>query len=475
MRNLYARLSISPDASQREIETALKVLPDPALEADAAAALMNPRRRREYDRLNNLLESISILRSELNLNDSDNWRGEDAIEYTRVAKAPRSRYQQLTGKTQGKDKYTRQPAKRKPGGKLTLKPFVIGFIAVIVTVLGYFLFWPVPVDPVAHVASFNPGMTGPYSPNDKLSGTTHMVPGIGHGPEDVTLGPDGYFYAGLQDGRIIRFRPDGSGEETFVNTGGRPLGMQFDADGNLIVADAFKGLLYISPRGAISVLTDSVNGEKMLFPDDLDIAADGTIWFSDASRRFDQHNWILDFMELQPTGRLLSYDPQTRETVIHLDQLYFANGVALGPDDAYVLVNETIDARITRLWLKGDKAGQTDIFIDRLPAHPDNLSYNGEGIFWIALPAPRNNQVEKLWPHPFQRKVAMRLPASIRAGLIEKSYGWVIGVDTEGNITHNLHDPSGGYGTITSVNEYDGYLYFGSIAMSSVGRSPAPQ
>jgi sugar lactone lactonase YvrE len=475
MRNLYARLNISPDASQSDIEDALKVLPDPALESDAAAALMNPRRRREYDRLNNLLESISILRSELNLNDSDNWHGEDAIEYTRVAKAPRSRYQQLTGKAQEKDKYTRQPARRKSGGKLTLRSFVIAFIALIVIVLGYFLFWPVPIEPVVHVASFNPGMTGPYAPNDKLSGTEHMVPGIGNGPEDVTLGPDGYFYAGLQDGRIIRFRPDGSGEETFVNTGGRPLGMQFDADGNLIVADAFRGLLYISPRGAISVLTDSVNGEKMLFPDDLDIAADGTIWFSDASRRFDQHNWILDFMELQPTGRLLSYDPQTRETVIHLDQLYFANGVALGPDDAYVLVNETIDARITRLWLKGDKAGQSDSFLDRLPAYPDNLSYNGKGVFWVALPSPRNSQVEKLWPHPFQRKVAMRLPASFRAGLIEKSYGWVIGVDTEGNIIHNLHDPSGGYGTITSVNEYDGHLYFGSIAMSSVGRSPAPQ
>ena len=58
--------------------------------------------------------------------------------------------------------------------------------------------------------------------------------GIGEGPEDITLGKDGYFYTGLQDGRVMRFRDDQQPEE-YANTGGRPLGMQFDADGNLIV------------------------------------------------------------------------------------------------------------------------------------------------------------------------------------------------------------------------------------------------
>ena len=340
--------------------------------------------------------------------------------------------------------------------------------------LGYLFFWPVPIDPAVYIPSHNPGMTGPFAQNANLSGVEHLVAGLGLGPEDVTLGPDGLLYTGLQDGRIMRFRTDGSGLETFVSTEGRPLGMQFDEGGNLIVADAFKGLLSIGTDREVTVLTDEVDGRRILFADDLDIAGDGTVWFSDASQRFDQHHWILDFWEMQPTGRLLSYDPATRETAVRLDGLMFANGVALGPNDEFVLVNETSAARITRLWLKGPKAGQDEPFLKSLPAYNDNLSYNHNGVFWVALPSPRNDDMEGLWPQPFLRTVLFRLPEFLQGGLVGAPYGWVLGVDTRGSIVFNLHDPSGDYGTITSVNEFDGWLYFGSIAMSSVGRHPVP-
>ena len=61
--------------------------------------------------------------------------------------------------------------------------------------------------------------------------------------------------------------------------------MNFDARGNLIVADALKGLVSIDAGGAVKILTDSVDGERMIFVDDLAIARDGMIYFSDASTR----------------------------------------------------------------------------------------------------------------------------------------------------------------------------------------------
>ena len=39
-----------------------------------------------------------------------------------------------------------------------------------------------------------------------------------------------------------------------------------------------------------------------------------------------------------PTGRLLRYDPATRETVVLGDGIWFANGVALSQDGDYVAV-----------------------------------------------------------------------------------------------------------------------------------------
>jgi hypothetical protein len=173
----------------------------------------------------------------------------------------------------------------------------------------------------------------------------------------------------------------------------------------------------------------------------------------------------------------LSYNPKTKQTRVHVEALRFANGVALGPDDAFVLVNETIAARILRLWLKGPKAGATEVFISGLPAYPDNLSYNGKGngkgIFWVALPAPRVESLEDIAGRPFLRKILLRLPESL-VGVKPATVGWIIGVDADGVIRHNLRDATGAYSNITSVNQFDDHLLLGSIMMKSVGRIEAP-
>ncbi len=344
-------------------------------------------------------------------------------------------------------------------------------MAVIGLLAAYLLLWPVPIDPVVWQPEKDPGLTDGFAPNDLLSDANLPFPILGLGPEDVTRGADGYFYTGLLDGRIIRFRQGGS--EVYADTKGRPLGMAFDASGKLIVADASKGLISVDSDGAVTVLVDEVDGERLMLVDDLDIAKDGTIWFSDASRRFPVGEFILDFWEGRATGRLLSYEPSTGTTRVRMDGLMFANGVALGPDDAFVLVTETLAARVMRLWLKGPRAGQSEVFLEGLPGYPDNLSFNGKDTFWIAMPSDRQAALENLAGSPWLRKLLLRLPASFRE--IElPPLGWTIGVDADGQLRYNLQDHSGRLFTVTSVNEFDGTLYFGSIAMETVGRFEIP-
>ena len=53
-----------------------------------------------------------------------------------------------------------------------------------------------------------------------------------------------------------------------------------------------------------------------------------------------------------PTGRLLVYDPATRSLEVLLDEVFFANGVALSPDgESFVLVCETYAARGRSVWV----------------------------------------------------------------------------------------------------------------------------
>ena len=305
--------------------------------------------------------------------------------------------------------------------------------------LAYLFFWPVPIDPVANEPfPPNPAGQGVFASNQKLDAAELLT--LGPGPEGIVFDAAGNLYTGLVDGRILRADPTGN-ISTFADTGGRPLGMNFDAGGNLIVADAKKGLLSIDTSGAVKTLTDSVDGERMIFVDDLAIARDGMIYFSDASTRHAYGTDLLEIYEGRPTGRLVSYNPATDETRILLDELYFANGVALSRDEDFILVNETFRTRITRYWLHGEKAGTSEVFIDRLPGFPDNITEAPDGGFWLALPGPRTEQIDALIPSPFARKIAWRI-FNLGISPVEQ-HSWAVKLTVDGVPVASLEDATG--------------------------------
>jgi len=332
----------------------------------------------------------------------------------------------------------------------------------------YLAITPSPIDPLPWDAPAAPPLTGVLEPNDTLMKAELLAQGQIHGPEDTAVDAQGRVYAGLHDGRVVRIGTDGR-LETFADTGGRPLGMDFDAQGNLIVADAYKGLLSIDPQGRIAVLTTEADGVPFRFTDDLDIASDGRIYFTDASAKFRQPDYLLDLLEARPHGRLLRYDPASGKTETLLSDLYFANGVALSQNEDFVLVNETYRYRIQRYWLKGAKAGSHEVFIDNLPGLPDNLQGDRAGTFWVALPSPRKADADFLHRHPWLKAQLAKLPRALWPKATP--YGLVIALDENGRIIRSLHDTSGAHlRMVTSVKPVGDYLYLGSLDNDRIGR-----
>lgn len=349
------------------------------------------------------------------------------------------------------------------------KRLLLLVVVLIVLVLAYLSFWPVPIEPAAWSPPAAPSLTGTYQQNERLVGTERLSLGHGYAPEDVAIDSEQRIYAGLDDGRIMRLQKDGTRPELFADTKGRPLGLKFDSEGNLIVADAVKGLLSVDRGSVISVLTTAAGGIPLQVANDLDTAASGTIYFSDASSRFPLTNYKADILEHQSTGRLLAYEPATKTTRLVLGGLSFANGVAVSPDQSFVLVNETGKYRIHRIWLSGRNTGKSEIFIDNLPGFPDGISSNGKDKFWLALVTPRDATLDKLLPHPFLRKAVWRLPPFLRPA--PQRYSFVLGLDINGRVVENLQNGSADcYAQIANAVEHDGFLYFGSIGEAAVGR-----
>lgn len=343
-------------------------------------------------------------------------------------------------------------------------------LLLVVLIIGYLVAWPVPINPVAWTPPVAPELTGIYAQNSELA-RIERLPLKGFAPEDVAFDSQDRIYCGTQDGFIFRFQPDGTNPQVFAETKGRPLGLIFDHNDNLIVADAVIGLMSIAPDGKGTVLSTAAEGIPFRCPNDLDVAADGTIYFTDASSKFPLTELKADLLEHQPNGRFLAYDPNTKTTRVLLRDLYFANGVAVSPDQSFVLINDTGAYRVRRYWLKGPQAGQSDIFIDNLPGFPDGISSNGRDTFWLALVNRRDSTLDKIMPYPFLRKVVLRLPSFLQPNI--RRYAFALGLDNNGRVVRNLQDSSPHCFTqISNVVEHKGALYFGSIGESAIGRMP---
>lgn len=308
--------------------------------------------------------------------------------------------------------------------------------------------------------------------NDALASVEVWSTGDLHAPEDLAVDDQGRVYGGVHEGKILRWNAPAATPEVFADTQGRPLGLHFAPDGRLIVADAIQGLLAVSAEGRVRKLTQQCGSTALRFVDDLEITDDGVVYFSDATDRFGFHEWKLDILENGPHGRVCRHDLQTGKTAEVVSGLHFANGVALGPDDAYLLVTETARYRVKRHWLKGPSAGTTEVFVDNLPGFPDGVSSDGDR-FWVALASPRNPLLDLLAPHPVLRGAVTKLPEAVQPA--PARHAWVIGLDEQGEITHDLQDPRAlRYATITSVQRHGDWLYLGSLSEPAAARLPVP-
>jgi len=354
----------------------------------------------------------------------------------------------------------------------------IAFVAVIVLfVIGLLFSQGRAIDSAPFDGPDPPAMVGVLAPNDNLKVGRYIVNDAIPGPEDIAFDKLGRLYTGGTDGKIYRVDISSSPAkvDVFADPGNSfSLGLRFDRNGNLIVCNDPFGLLSIAPNGKISVLTDTFEGKPIKFLNNLDIASDGKIYFSETSTKNNGRNVRLEsryeMLEGKPQGRLLSYDPVSKKTSLIVDGLYFPNGVAISPNDEFVLVNETSRNRITRVWLKGDKQGKTDYFAENLPGIPDNLKSVGDGTYWEAFFVPRMKLVESLKAQTLAKNLIALLPPD----LLPKpdKYGLVAHLDATGKIIETLHDPSGTLYCVTTAVPYKKHLYLGTVEGRSIFDHP---
>jgi len=332
--------------------------------------------------------------------------------------------------------------------------------------------------PPAPPVSATPGSA--YALNDKLRQVELIGLGQVESPEDVILDRQDNLYCGTRHGQIVRFfAPDYQRHEVYARIGGQPLGLAFDAQQNLYVCVGGMGLYRVTPERVVEKVTDETNrswlsiidDSRLRLADDLDIAPDGRIYFSEATVRYEMHEWPTDSLEGRGNGRIICYDPRTKKTSTVLRGLIFPNGVVLASDRESIMFAESWNCSIKRYWFEGPKRGVVETVIDNLPGYPDNINRASDGNYWLALMGMRSPAFDLAMRKPgFRRRMSKQLPGdewlspNINTGCIVK-------FNEQGQILDSLWDLGGvNHPMITSMREHRGYLYIGGISNNRIGR-----
>ncbi|CAM6099296.1 unnamed protein product [Calypogeia fissa] len=325
------------------------------------------------------------------------------------------------------------------------------------------------IDPIGVDIGPLPEPEGFWTPEFNLENLEKIH--VGQGPEDVAGDSRGFAYTGTEDGWIKRISLDGN-VENYTYVGGRALGLFMAPGDELYCAVIDKGLLKISKDGVVHLLTNEVDGSKLLFPDGVTVAQDGTVYFTDASTKFGLDDSLLDIVEGRLNGRVLTYDPTTSTTSVLIKDLGFANGVALSKNEDFIVFCETSRARLSRYWLKGDKEGTVDTFIDGLPGFPDNVwRSEQDGNFYIGLPAKRSKLSDWALKGPNRLLRCLMVNPTVLSLLDVSGGGRMIVVSPEGKLVKKYEDPTG-----KLMNEVIGgkiigdFLYLSTIKYDFVGR-----
>lgn len=321
---------------------------------------------------------------------------------------------------------------------------------------------------------------GVWALNNKLRDVTLIGLGRIEAPEDVILDRDDNLYAGSRHGDVMKFfAPDYQRMEVFAHIGGQPLGMAFDREDQLHICIGGMGLYKISPAGVVARVTDETNrslrsindDSRLRLADDLDIADDGRIFFSEATTRYEMDEWPVDGLEARGNGRIVCFDPRDGTTRTVLRDLKFPNGIAIASDGQSILFAETWGCCIKRYWFDGPKTGQVAMVLDNLPGYPDNINLASDGNYWLALVGMRCPAYDLAMRMPgFRKRMAKRVP--VDEWLFPNiNTGCVLKFSEAGEVLETLWDLGGeNHPMITSMREHRGYLYLGGIANNRIGR-----
>jgi gluconolactonase len=195
-------------------------------------------------------------------------------------------------------------------------------------------------------------------------------------------------WSDIPNNRILRWEEETGAVSVFRKPSNNANGNTRDRQGRLVTCEHdARRVTRTEPDGAITVLADSYNGRKLNSPNDVVVARDGAIWFTDPLfgilGYYEGHK-----AESENTPAVYRLDPQNGQLSVMADDIAGPNGLAFSPDEKtlYVVASRAMPHRTILAYevtAGGTKLGHGRVLIDAGPGgSPDGFRVDVDGNLW---------------------------------------------------------------------------------------------
>jgi gluconolactonase len=219
-----------------------------------------------------------------------------------------------------------------------------------------------------------------------LGGIDRLYTGCRWAEGPVWFGDGRYLlWSDIPNNRILKWEEETGAVSAFRKPSDNANGNTRDRQGRLVTCEHLtRRVTRTEPDGSITVLADSFQGKRLNSPNDVVVARDGAVWFTDPPFG------ILGFYEGEKAPEELPQsvyrlDPAGRLSVV-ADDIPGPNGLAFSPDERilYVVASRASPREIVAMdVIDGTRLANRRTLIDAGPGgSPDGFRVDVEGNLW---------------------------------------------------------------------------------------------
>ena len=229
-------------------------------------------------------------------------------------------------------------------------------------------------------------------PKQGNAGIDRIATGFRWAEGPVYFRDGGYLvWSDIPNNRMLRWLEEDGHVSVFRAHSNYSNGNTRDREGRLLTCEHdARRVTRTELDGRITVVMDNFNGKKLNAPNDIVVASDGAVWFTDPGYGIDgEHEGHADKFELGTN--VYRVDPKTGRATVVVDDFTRPNGLAFSPDEKLLYVVDSGathggPAHIRVFDVVANKLRKSRVFADDFsPGFTDGMRVDVKGNVWCSM------------------------------------------------------------------------------------------